>query len=150
MEILLTVAVVVTALAIIVQAGALAGMYLMSRRLTNEVNSLVQDSRRLMTPLETVANNLKASSDDVVDMSKLTREEIRHLQQVTAETAESLRAEINDVRIRVNETVDEARNTVMSPLREWSAIARGLAEGLRVFFRRRRPPESPIRETPAA
>ncbi len=54
MDTLLMVAVIVTALAFIVQAGALVAIYLLSRRLADNVNSLIAESRRFVGPLESI------------------------------------------------------------------------------------------------
>jgi ElaB/YqjD/DUF883 family membrane-anchored ribosome-binding protein len=149
METLLTIAIIMTALAVVVQAGVLVAMYLMSRRLANDVNSLIADTRRIITPLENIATNFKTASDDLIDISKTAREELHRVQTMMKDTAESVRGEIADVRSRINETVDDMRSTVIKPFREWAAIAHGLTEGIRTFFRRR-PVRAREREYPAA
>jgi len=50
METLLVVAVSLITLAIIVQAGVLVAMYLMGRSLAENVNDLMNDSRKLIPP----------------------------------------------------------------------------------------------------
>ena len=59
METLLMVAVILTTLAIIVQAGVLISMYLLSRRLTNKADLLMNDSQSITNDLKTVAGNMK-------------------------------------------------------------------------------------------
>ncbi|HYR84428.1 MAG TPA: hypothetical protein VE422_10155 [Terriglobia bacterium] len=115
METLLVVAVVLISLAIIVQAGVLVAMYLMGRSLADNVNDLMNDSRKLIPPLECAANNLKAASDDLLNAEKT------------------------------------ARRALMRPVRQCSAIAAGVAKGLRTLFHRKPRPESESeREHPAA
>lgn len=89
------VAIALITLAIIVQAGVLVGMYIMSRRVTGSVDSLIADSRRIMTPLETVSNNLKSLSDDIVDSvteaRETVRESVRHWSAIIAGVGEGIR-----------------------------------------------------------
>jgi hypothetical protein len=136
METLLIVAIVVTALSVVVQAAALLGMYLLSRRTTEKVNSLVEESHKLMGPLESVATNFKSASNVLVDVSKDAREEMHH------------------IRATVNETASELQSTVLRPVREWSAIASGVTTGIKTLFRRRRvtvtPAEGTVSDEPAA
>ncbi len=115
METLLVVAVSLITLAIIVQAGVLVAMYLMGRSLAENVNDLMNDSRKLIPPLESVANNLKAASEDLLDVEKT------------------------------------ARRAVMRPLRQWSALAAGVAAGLRTLLHGKTSPETQNeRKHPAA
>ena len=150
METLLMVAVVVTALAVITQAGILIGMYLMSRRLTTKAEALMDDSRKLLKPMELITNNLRIVSEDLTEAGKIAHNQALEVQTLVVEAQTTVRREIEDVRARVLNTVDEARDVVMKPLREYSAIAAGIAEGVRTFFRRR-PPETTIeKQRPAA
>ena len=142
MNTLLVIAVVLTALAILVQAGVLVAMYLMSRRLVNNVN-------RLTAPLESITGNLKAASDDLTEVGKVAREQAHRAEQLLREAQENLRIEIADFRERILDNVEEARQTVMRPLRQWSAIALAVAEGVRTFFSKR-PTTRDEREHPAA
>jgi len=145
MEILLTVAIVLTALAIIVQAGVLVSMYLMSRRLANKADVLMTESQRLMAPMETITSNLKTVSNDLAESGKIAREQVVHVQQFVAETQQNIREQLLEVRGMVLDTVDEARTVVMRPVREYSAIASAIAEGVRTFFRGRK--QEPAVET---
>jgi virulence-associated protein VagC len=112
METLLIVAVVLTALAIIVQAGVLVSMYLMSRKLSNKTQLLMDDSRRIMTPVQGITNNVKLMSDDFTVTGKKAQQELH----------------------RLIDTVSEARSVVMRPVRQYSAMASAIAEGLKTFF----------------
>ena len=75
MDALLMVAVVLIALAIIVQTGVLLGMYLLSRKLTDKVEGLMTESQKLMAPLETMTSNLKTTSEDLSAVGKMARAE---------------------------------------------------------------------------
>lgn len=134
MQTLLIVAVVVISLAVITQAGVLVAMYLLSRRVTDRVQVLIDETQRLMTPLESITDNLKAVSNDLAQTGDLAREQVLHIQGIIAETRANIRTQLVDVRERVLDTVDEARVVVMRPIRQYSAIAGAIAEGVRTFF----------------
>jgi methyl-accepting chemotaxis protein len=150
MEALLMAAVVVTTLAVVTQAGVLLAMYLLSRRVTGKVEALMDESRRLMAPLESITGDLKALSDDLVHTGEIAREQVLKIQQIVNETRENIRTQLSDVRERVLDTVDEARETVMRPIRQYSAMALAIAEGVRTFFRGRKEESKIYEERPAA
>src|SRR5579884_1721742 len=138
METLLVVAIIVTAAAIVVQAGVLIAMYLMTRRMVDNVDGLVQEAYKLTAPLERIANNFRVTSEDVVEIGKNARVELIRMENILSETTTLIREEVQDLRDKVNDTVDDLQRTVMRPVREWSAIATGISAGLRSFFNRGR------------
>ena len=153
MEALLTIAVVVTALAVLTQAGVLVAMYLMSRRLTNNVNRLVEDGRRIMEPLDSVTADLKAATQDLAEIGNTAREQMHRVEAMISETRSAFFEELDDARSRFNSTIDEARDTIVAPIREWAAITKGIAAGLRTLFYGRQVPrkqEFSERQRPAA
>jgi hypothetical protein len=152
MDTLLVVAIVVTALAVIVQAGVLVAMYLMSRQVADRVNGLVGQTQRLMAPIENVAQNLKSASTDLADMGKTARVQLEHANEIVADVRQAVDRLTVDVRQQVTQGISDVQTTVMRPVREWSALAVGITEGVRVFFggapRSRRVPV--VREDTAA
>jgi hypothetical protein len=153
MDTLLMVAVVLTAIAVIAQAGVLIGMYMTTRRLTTKAEALMDESKKLMAPIESITSNLKTVSEDLVETGTIAREQAGHLHEILTTAQNDVRGQMADVRARVLDTVDEARYAVMRPVRQYSAIASGVAEGLRTFLfgRRKRTDEIIVRdERPAA
>ena len=153
METLLVTTIVVITLAVITQAGILLAMYLMSRKMAKKAETLLDDSKKLLTPLQSIASNLKAVSEDLADTGKIAHEQMLHVQTLVDEAQLSVRGQIVEVRQAVLDTMDEARGVVMRPIRQYSALATGIAEGVRTFFfGRRRPEESaaPEGKHPAA
>jgi len=140
METLLMVAVVLIALAIVTQAGVLIAMYLMSRRISTKAETLMADTKKLIVPLESITSNLKIISDDLAETGKIARQQVLHVQEIVREAQDSIRGQIFEVRERVLDTVDEARDMVMRPIRQYSAIASGIAAGIRTFFGGRHQP----------
>jgi hypothetical protein len=134
METLLMVAVVLITLAVIAQAGVLIGMYLTSRRLSAKAEILIEDGRRLKAPMETITSNLKTVSVDLSESANIVKQQARQTQESLAELRMNVRDEVEEVRERVLSTVEELRAYVTRPAREYSAIASGVAEGVRTFF----------------
>jgi hypothetical protein len=108
MEMLLIVAVILTTLAIIVQAAMLVSMYLLSRGLTDKADLLMKNSESITNDLKTVTSGMK-------------------------------------------ETGKKARRMVLRPIRKSSAMARGVAKGVRTLLRRRKSERETIKDVrPAA
>jgi uncharacterized protein YoxC len=141
MDTLLMVAVVLTTIAVVAQAGVLIGMYMTSRKLTKKAETLMDDGRRLVAPMETVTSNLKTVSDDLAEAGRVAREQALHAQQIVTETHDTIRGQLYEVRERLVDTVDEARDVIMRPIRQYSAMASGIAAGLRTLFSPRPKPE---------
>src|SRR5262245_25142347 len=121
METLLMVAVVLIALSVIVQAGVLVAMYLMSRKMSDKADVLMNDARRLMVPLESVTSDLKSISNDLSETGKIARAQMQEMQGMITETRDNIRGQMFEIRERLLDTVDEARDIVMRPLRHYSA-----------------------------
>src|SRR5262245_6474419 len=147
MDTLLMIAVVLTALAVIAQAGVLIAMYLMSRRIAGKAEVLMEESRRLMAPLESITGNLKAVTNDMTETGRIARSQALHGQEIITESHENIRGQMADVRGVVMDTVEEARSIVLRPIRHYSAISIGIAEGVRTFFRRKPTQEPTTVET---
>jgi flagellar basal body-associated protein FliL len=146
METLLVTAVVLITLAVIAQAGVLIAMYLLSRRISEKAEALMDDSRKFLAPMEIITNNLKIVAADLAETSKIARDQALHVQNMVGETRESVRENLAEVRDTVLDAVDEARSMLLRPIREYTAIATGIAEGIRTFlYRRQRPVETETR-----
>jgi hypothetical protein len=150
MEMLLMVAVVLIALAVVVQAGVLVAMYLMSRRIEDRANALMTDTRKLMGPLEAIMSDLKTVSSQLTETGKMAREQVYQIHGMVTETRDNIRGQMFEVREKIIDTVDEARDLLMRPIREYSAIATGIATGVRTFFSGKRTEPGTRKEHPAA
>ena len=138
MNTLLMVAVVLIALAVIAQAGVLIAMYLMSRRLSGKVELLLNDGKRLMPHFESITTNLKTVSEDLTETGKIARTQATHVQKIVADTHANIRDQISEVRNSLIDSIEEARSVAMRPIRQYSAIALGISEGIRTLLFGRR------------
>jgi hypothetical protein len=149
METLLVVAIIITALPIVVQAGVLVAMYMMSKEVAANVDGLVSESRRMLAPLENVAHNMKSASEDMAVVGKIAVDQMNHVALMVEDSHVALAQFTTNVSEQISEAVEEIRTKVTDPFRRGSAILSGIREGVRVLFRGRvEPAES--REYPAA
>jgi uncharacterized protein YoxC len=137
METLLMVAIVLIALAVVAQAGVLIAMYIMSRRIGSKAEALMEDSRKLIAPLESITSNLKTVSEDLTEAGRMAREQVLETQEFINETQAKVREDISEIRELVLHSVDQARATIMRPIRQYAAVAQGIAVGVRTFFSRK-------------
>ena len=146
MEGLLTVFVALTALAVVTQAGVLVAIYVMSKRLSDQVDRFMKETRAIMAPLGSVTENLQAASANIVEIGIVAREQFRRVETMVTDTGEALQVQIErfdrvgkDVADRINETADIVQESVIRPVREVAALAKGISRGFETFlFRRRR------------
>ena len=137
METLLVVAIIITALAIAVQAGVLLAMYLMSKEVATNVDGLVSESKRMLAPLEHVAQNAQSASEDMAVLGKIAVDQMNHVALMVEDTHMALSQITTNVSEQVSETVEEIRTRVTDPFRQGSAIVSGIREGVRVLFKGR-------------
>ncbi len=144
MEGLLTLFVGLTAVAVLVQAVILVSLYILSRRVAGQVELTLSQLRELMPSLKTVTENLKTVSEDVVEIGSVAREQFHRVEEMVGETGQALQSQLEkvdnmsrEVAERVNETVDVVQDSIIRPVREVGALARGLTKGLEVFLNRK-------------
>ena len=130
MEGLLTVFVALTALAVVTPAGVLVAIYLMSKRLSDQVDRFMKETRAIMAPLGSVTENLQAASANIVEIGIVAREQFRRVETMVTDTGEALQVQIErfdrvgkDVADRINATADIVQESVIRPVREVAARA---------------------------
>ena len=144
MESLLTLFVGLTAAAVMLQAGILISLYLLSRRVADQVESTLDQVRELAPPLKTITENLKTVSEDAVEIGKAARQQFARVEEMIEETGQTLQQQLEkvdqmsrEVSERVNETVDVVQDSIIRPVREVGALARGITRGLDVLLHRK-------------
>jgi phage-related protein len=145
LEGLLTLFVALTALAIITQAGVLVGIYIMSKRLSEQVDRFMKDTREMMVPVRSIAENLRTASANLVEIGITAREQFRRVEAMVTDTGEALHVQIErfdrvsqSVMDRIDETAEIVQDSVVRPVREVAAMAKGLSRGFGSFFFRSR------------
>ena len=144
MEGLLTLFVALTAIAVITQAGVLVGIYIMSKRLSEQVERFMGETREMMLPIRSIAENLRVASANLVEIGLSARDQFRRVEAMVADTGEALNIQLarfdrvsKDVMDRINETAEIVQDSVVRPAREVAALAKGLSRGFGAFLFRR-------------
>jgi hypothetical protein len=145
LEGLLTLFVALTAAAIVTQAGVLVGIYVMSRRLSTQVERFMNETRELMVPVRSIAENLSTASANIVEIGLSARDQFRRVEALVTDTGEALHVQLerfdrvsHNVIDRINETAEIVQDSVVRPVREIAAVAKGLTRGFGSFFFGRR------------
>ena len=141
MEGLLTLFVALTTIAIITQAGVLVGIYVMSKRLSEQVERFMKDTREMMVPLRSIADNLRTASANLVEIGLSARDQFRRVEAMVTDTGEALHMQLErfdrvsqNVIDRINETAEIVQDSVVRPVREVAAVAKGLSRGFGALF----------------
>jgi hypothetical protein len=140
----MTVFVAVTALAVLGQAVALIAIFVQSKRLSREVGRFMDETRELMVPMKTITENLRVASGNLVEIGVAVRDQFRRVESMITDTGLALETQIGrfdqvgqDIASRIHHTADVVQDSLLRPVREVSALARGLGRGVETFLFRR-------------
>jgi hypothetical protein len=149
----LTVALILVAIAVLMQAGAMLGIWLAIRQVPGQIESVRSDVKQRLDPLaqsalEIVNNSrepLRIISANLAEISTLLRNRTSNADQVAAELLDKSRSQIVRVDRMVSELVEKVETTadavqkgVLGPIQEVSAVVKGVRSGLEFLFSRRR------------
>jgi len=149
----LTVALVLVAIAVLMQAGAMLGIWLAIRKVPEQVEGVRSDVKQRLDPLtqsalEIINNSrepLRTITANVAEISQILRDRTSSADQVAAELLEKSRSQIVRVDRMVSELVEKVETTadtvqkgVLAPIQEVSAVVKGVRSGLEFLFSRRR------------
>jgi ABC-type transporter Mla subunit MlaD len=144
LEGLLTIFVALTAIAVMTQAAVLVAIYIMSRRMTEQVERFMRDTRELVAPIKSITENLRAASANIVEIGMSARDQFRRVESMVMDTGDALNVQLarfdrvsQDVIERIDETTDIVQDSVLRPVREVAAIAKGISRGFEAFLFRR-------------
>ena len=154
MEGLLTLFVALTAIAVVIQAGVLIAIYIVSKRTSEQISGFVKEAHELMVPMRSVTDNLKTVSEDLIELGISAKEQFRRVEAMVTDAGDSLQVQLErfdrvskKVVDRIDETAEIVQDSIISPVREVSAFAKGLSRGIQAFFfRRSRHADDGVRE----
>ena len=149
----LIVFVALTAVAILMQAGILAGMYIAMRKTSAKVESLAEEVKTKVLPtaelahsmmselrpkIETVVDNVSVST--TVLRTQMERVDATLIDIIDRTRLQVIRADefVNSTMDKLEETREAVQRTVVSPVRHISGLMHGLTAGLEAFFSRKR------------
>jgi len=149
----LTVALILVAIAVLMQAGALLGLWLAIRKVPEQIESVRSDVKNRIDPLaqsvlEIVNNSrepLQTISANLAEISTILRERTASADRVAADLLDRSQTQIvrvdrmvTDLVERVETTADAVQKGVLGPISEVSAVVKGVRSGLEFLFSRRR------------
>jgi hypothetical protein len=151
--------VVVTALAIVVQAIILIALFIQLRRTAAQVEKTVADFNAKVTPLvlrvqflvEDLAPRVSGIVADTSEIVRLARGEAQKVDRVLSEALERLRMQlihVDHILSGAMEAVEEAgshlRQTVWGPVMKATAMLRGVQAGIDFFRSSRQQRRDPV------
>src|SRR6266404_3103243 len=153
MENLLIVFIVVTAFAVVLQAGILAGMFFAMRKTSAKVESLAEEMKTKVLPTAELAHSmmeeLRPKIENVVDnvsvSTTVLRTQVERIDATLTDIVDRTRLQViradefvNSTMDKLEETREAVQRTVVSPVRHISGIMHGVTAGLEAFFSRKR------------
>jgi hypothetical protein len=143
-------AVVVSAIALVLQALSALGMYRSVKQLRAEIQPLIPQVRETLTQAQ---KTLTVSLDRIQDLSQKastaldqTNEQLSALNEARADMTLRVRAQMERVELmlddsmhKVQDVVSTLHNGVIRPVREVSGLAAGVKAAVQTFVRGQRP-----------
>jgi methyl-accepting chemotaxis protein len=149
----LTIALILVAVAVLMQAGTMLGIWLAIRKIPDQIEAVRADVKQRLDPLaqsvtEIVSNArepLRTITSNLADISKMLRERTADADALVAELVDKSRAQVirvdemvSDLVRKVETTSDAMQRGVLAPMQEVSAVIAGMRAGLEFLFTRRR------------
>jgi len=155
MENLVPLFIIVTAIAVVIQAGILVALFVAVRQTSGRVEALASEVKAKALPtIETAQAMLVELRPRVTEIvanveysSRVARAQMERLDATVSDVLDRTRLQviradelINRALDRVEETGDMVHRTVMSPIRQLQGLMQGLSAGLEFFLGRKRRP----------
>jgi CBS-domain-containing membrane protein len=149
--VIMTVFVTVSAIALLIQAGLLFGIYKASRtleqntqRLLPKIEALLETSRVAVDDSRKLIDEVSTKAGEILD---LARKQLARIDEVLEDASSRARIQLDraelildDTMTRAHETVAMVHAGVVKPLREIQGLAIGLRAAINFFTRGRRDP----------
>jgi ABC-type transporter Mla subunit MlaD len=149
----LTLALVLVSIAVLMQAGAMLGIWLAIRKLPGEVDKVRADIKQRLDPvaqstLEIINNSrepLRTITANLAEISRMLRDRSSDADRVAAELLDKSRSQIvrldgmvTDLADKVEDTANSVQKGVLAPIQEISAVVKGVRSGIEFLFKHRR------------
>ena len=151
----LTVVLFLVAVAVLMQGGAMVGIWLAIRRMQRELEAVRADLKQRLDPLtqsvgEILTNSrepVRAIVTNLAEISRILRDRTSRVDEAVGELVDRSRLQISrvdqmvsDLVQKIETTADTVQRSVLSPIHEVSAVVKGVRSGLEFLFSRRRTP----------
>lgn len=160
--VVITIGVMVMAVAMLVQLGTMIGLYLSVRGITQKVEKLIHvqiepilnSAQSIVNSAQSIVQDTRRQVDRLYEsLESTTRSQMAKVDQVVTEATDRARLQViradelmSDTLNRVERSVDYIERSVVTPVREVQAVARGIGSAVE-HLRRRRSRNSPERVT---
>ncbi len=149
----LTVVLVLVAVAVLMQAGAMVGIWVAIKKIHVELQGIRADVKQRLDPLtqsvgEMLANSrepVRTITQNLAEISGILRERTTRVDEAVADLVDKSRQQaaridqmVTDLVAKVETTSEVVQNKILVPLNEVSAVVKGVRTGLEFFFSRRR------------
>ena len=153
----LTIFVVVTACAVLLQAGILVGMFIAMRKTSAKIESLAEEVKTKVLPAAELAQSMMTELrpkivtlvDNVSVSTTVLRTQMERMDATLTDIIDRTRLQViradefvNSTMDKLEETREAVQRTVVSPVRHISGLMHGVTAGVEAFFSRRRDRES--------
>jgi len=142
MENLLIIFIVVTALAVLIQAGVMVALFLSLKKTNDRLKPVIESANALLVEsrpkIQTITDNLTATTTSLrsqVERLDATMSDVIDRTRLQVIRADELVGRALD---RVEETSELVQHSVISPVKQLAGLVSGLTVGLDSFFRRGR------------
>lgn len=150
---LLAVFIVITGLAVLLQAGVLLGIFFAMRKTSAKVEALAEEVKNKVLPTAELAHSMitelrpkiETVMDNVSVSTTVLRAQLERLDATLTDIVDRTRLQViradefvTGTMDKLEETREVVQRTVVSPVRYLSGLAHGLSVGLEAFFGRRR------------
>jgi hypothetical protein len=145
----LTVFIALTGLAVLLQAGVLAAMYLTMRKSSQRMEALAADVRSKVLPVAEEAQAMlvemrprfQVIAENLEETTTLVRDQMQRTQVAVNDALDRARLQViradellSRTLDRVEQTSDMVQKTVISPVRQFSGLMQGITVGLEFLF----------------
>jgi|YelNatPaOPRAMG01_1025707.scaffolds.fasta_scaffold25807_2 uncharacterized membrane protein (Fun14 family) len=152
-EIVLTVFVVIAALALVLQGLAMFGLYKIMQRMQGEVANIRSEMSERINPLAEALTGiasdarepLRTITADLAEVTRVLRERAGSVDEVMDDLVDRFRLQvirvdktITDVLEKVDKTTTVVQRNIIGPVSEAAALLKGIQAGLDFFLSRRR------------
>jgi len=145
--------IIATAIAVVIQAGILVGLFVTVFKTTRRVESLAAEVKTKAIPTfesaQSMMTELRPRITEIVtnvdESARMARAQMERLDVTVSDIVDRTRLQViradelvTRTMDRVEETSDMVHKTVISPIRQLSGLMTGLSAGLEYFLGRRR------------
>jgi methyl-accepting chemotaxis protein len=156
--------VILTSLFIFIQVSVLAGVFISVRKLAYSVERLrtqlevkiepaVDDFKGVLTEIKEIVGSVRGASENFAAVSQTVKHQVDRVNSVIEETTDRAKVQIMradevvaDAIERMEVTASVVQENIMDPVREVSAVIRGVSAGLRFLFAGRKNPADQVHQ----